>query len=147
MTLKARNLIDFLGRLFLASTFAIAIPPKLLRFKDFVNSIVVQGVPEPFATFLLVGAIFCLVFGVGFLLLINDLTIGASLLLIFIVPTTIIMHLVPFQSMAVFMNLGLIGGLLIALSRSKELKTITTTKKSLDDIFKALIQLFKNLLN
>tara|TARA_Y100001968_G_C19342900_1_gene710490 strand:+ start:275 stop:715 length:441 start_codon:yes stop_codon:yes gene_type:complete len=146
MNFKPRKIIDFLGRFFLASTFAIAIPPKLLRFNDFVNSIVLQGIPEPFAKFLLVCAIFCLVFGVGFLLFSSDLTIGASFLLIFLIPTTLIMHIFPFQKLAVFMNLGLIGALLLALSRSRYSSNVNL-KSSFDDLFRTLIKIFKDLLS
>ena len=146
MAFKPRNAIDFLGRVCLSSSFAIAIPPKFLRFNDFVNSIVIQGIPEPIASFLLVGAIFCLVFGVGFLLFSSNLTIGASLLLIFLVPATIIMHTYPFQSLAFFMNLGLVGGLLIALSRSHSLNN-STISNTLDDLFRSLLKLLKSLLS
>tara|TARA_B100000700_G_C14751795_1_gene717901 strand:- start:77 stop:457 length:381 start_codon:yes stop_codon:yes gene_type:complete len=114
---NARRRFDFLGRLCLATTFAIAIPPKILDFQSVANSISKQGIPEPLAAFLLVIAIACLIGGVGFLLFGKDQRIGASLLLVFLVPTTLIMHFFPFQSLAVFMNLGLIGGLIIALTR------------------------------
>ncbi len=113
-----RRSFDFLGRLCLATTFAIAIPSKILEFPLVVNSIAKQGIPEPLAAFLLVVAIACLIGGVGFLLFGKDQKIGASLLLTFLVPTTLIMHFFPFQTLAVFMNLGLIGGLIIALTRS-----------------------------
>ncbi len=116
----ARKSFDFLGRLCLATTFAIAIPPKILEFPSVVNSISKQGIPEPLAAFLLIVAIACLIGGVGFLLFGKDQRIGASLLLIFLIPTTLIMHFFPFQSLAVFMNLGLIGGLIIALTRANK---------------------------
>ena len=112
-----KSRFDFLGRLCLATTFAVAIPTKILNFSSVVNSISQKGIPSPIATILLVGAISCLFGGVGFLLFGNDQKIGASLLLIFLVPTTLIMHFFPFQSLAVFMNLGLIGGLIMLLTR------------------------------
>ena len=40
------------------------------------------------------------------------------LLLIFLIPTTIIFHLVPFQFLPIARNLSLVGGLLIAIDRS-----------------------------
>ena len=115
----ARKSFDFLGRICLATTFAIAIPPKLIEFSSVANSIAQKGIPFPIASLLLIGAICCLIGGVGFLLFGKDQRIGASLLLVFIVPTTLIMHFFPFQSLAVFMNMGLIGGLIIAITRAK----------------------------
>ena len=43
--------------------------------------------------------------------------IGSVFLLLFLIPTIIIFHLFPFYQGAVFINLGLIGGLLIAAIR------------------------------
>ncbi len=116
---NARKSFDFFGRLCLATTFAIAIPPKIIKFQTVVGSISKQGIPEGFASVLLISAIACLVGGVVYLLFGKDERVGPSLLLLFIVPTTLIMHTSPFQPLAVFMNLGLIGGLIITLARSK----------------------------
>ena len=108
---------DFFGRLCLATTFAIAIPPKIVKFNSVLSSITNRGIPEPLAVVLLIGAIACLIFGIGFLLFSKDQRIGALLLLIFLVPTTLIMHFFPFQSLAVFMNIGLIGGLILVFTK------------------------------
>ncbi len=43
--------------------------------------------------------------------------IGSVFLLLFLIPTTIIFHVFQFHQRAVFMNLGLIGGLIIAAIR------------------------------
>ena len=43
--------------------------------------------------------------------------IGSVFLLLFIIPTTIIFHAFPFHQRAVFMNLALIGGLIITAIR------------------------------
>ena len=43
--------------------------------------------------------------------------IGSAFLLLFLIPTTIIFHVFPFHQRAVFINLGLIGGLIIAALR------------------------------
>ena len=114
-----KSSIDLLGRLFLVTTFAIAIPPKILEFESVVNSINNKGIPSPFSDVLLVCAIILLVAGIGNIVFGKDQKIGATLLLIFLVPTTLIMHFFPFQSLAVFMNMGLIGGLIILFSRDK----------------------------
>ncbi len=113
-----RKTSDFLGRIFLATTFAVAIPTKILNFPSVVSSISSKGIPDFVAAFLLVCAILCLICGVGYLLFGQDQRIGPALLLIFLIPTTLIMHTFPFQPLAIYMNLGLIGGLTIALSRA-----------------------------
>ena len=46
--------------------------------------------------------------------------IGSAFLLIFLIPTTLIFHVFPFHQRAVFMNLGLIGGLLISALREQK---------------------------
>ncbi len=43
--------------------------------------------------------------------------IGSVFLLLFLIPKTIIFHLLPFHQRAVFMHLDLIGGLVIAAIR------------------------------
>ena len=111
--------MDLLGRLFLVTTFAIAIPPKIIEFDSVVNSINNKGIPSPLANILLISAIICLILGVGNILFSNNQKIGATLLLIFLVPTTLIMHFFPFQSLAVYMNMGLVGGLIILLTRER----------------------------
>ncbi len=114
-----RKIVDFLGRLCLATVFVIAVPVKIAKFSSVVGSIADRGIPESVAAVLLVCAITCIVLGSIFLVFGRNQKLGAALLLIFLVPTTIIFHLVPFQSKAVFMNVGLIGGLTLALTRPK----------------------------
>tara|TARA_B100001250_G_C19545742_1_gene676704 strand:+ start:253 stop:627 length:375 start_codon:yes stop_codon:yes gene_type:complete len=114
---------DLLARIGLASVFVIAVPVKITKFSNVVSSIVSRGIPMPLATLLLIIAIICLVVGSYFLVFGKNETLGASLLLLFLVPTTIIFHLFPFQSTAVFMNLGLIGGLILMITRSVKYNT------------------------
>ena len=140
------SILRFVGRLFLASTFAIAVPPKIVKFPYVLNSIVDRGIPENYATLLLVSAICILVIGSVSVLLIQESIIGPLLLLVFLVPTTIIFHLKPFQSQPFFMNMGLIGGLLLALanSRSLSIERHTITIGSLIDfIYKTLSKLLR----
>ena len=140
------SILRFVGRLFLASTFAIAVPPKIVKFPYVLNSIVDRGIPENYATLLLVSAICILVIGSVSVLLIQESIIGPLLLLVFLVPTTIIFHLKPFQSQPFFMNMGLIGGLLLALanSRSQSIERNTITIGSLIDfIYKTLSKLLR----
>ena len=112
-----RRSVDLIGRFCLAAVFVIAVPVKITKFSSVVGAIVSRGIPEPLSVLLLVAAIACLVVGPVLLLIGKKQKIGAALLLTFLVPTTIIFHLFPFQSQAVFMNLGLIGGLTLALTR------------------------------
>ena len=114
-----RRSVDVIGRICLATVFVIAVPVKITKFSSVVEAIVERGIPEPLAAFLLVAAISCLVGGSLLLVFSENQKMGATLLLVFLVPTTIIFHLFPFQSKAVFMNLGVIGGLTLALTRPK----------------------------
>ncbi len=108
---------DFLGRLCLSAVFVVAVPSKIAKFSSVVSSISEKGIPEALAPFLLVAAIACLIVGSVLLIFGKNQKLGASLLLIFLVPTTLIFHAFPFQPKALFMNLGLIGGLTLALTR------------------------------
>jgi len=80
-------------------------------------SISSKGIPEPISSILLVGAIICLILGSGFFIFGENQKIGSVFLLLFIIPTTIIFHVFPFHQRAVFMNLALIGGLIITAIR------------------------------
>ena len=113
------SILRFVGRLFLASTFAIAVPPKIVKYPFVLNSIVARGIPENYANLLLISAICILVLGSVSLIFIKDSIIGPLLLLVFLVPTTIIFHLKPFHSQYFFTNIGLIGGLILALANSR----------------------------
>jgi len=55
--------------------------------------------------------------GSGFFIFGENQKIGSAFLLLFLIPTTIIFQVFPFHQRAVFMNLGLIGGLIIAAIR------------------------------
>ena len=142
MNFQANKWLDFFGRLCLATTFAIAIPPKILKFPEVVKVISNKGIQESIAAVLLLGAILCLIGGVGFLLFGKEQRIGSLLLLIFLVPTTVVMHFYPFQSIAVFMNIGLIGGLIISLTRFK-LPENVNERSSFNQLIKRIFILLK----
>ena len=59
----------------------------------------------------------CLIFDSEFFIFGENQKIGSVFLLLFIIPTTIIFHVFPFHQRAVFINLGLMGGLIIAAIR------------------------------
>ena len=118
MDLKRFYSLNFLGKLLLSAIFVNAIPGKISDFGSQAQYIVSRGFPEPLANILLFLAIILLISGSVLLIFSERTKLACSLLLIFLVPTTIIFHLVPFQLVAVARNLSLIGGLLIAIDKS-----------------------------
>ena len=120
ITLKNKGIktfLDFLARVAISAIFISAIPGKIAGFGRTVEYISSKGIPDPIASILLVGAIICLTLGSGFFIFGGNQRIGSAFLLIFLIPTTLIFHVFPFHQRAVFMNLGLIGGLLISALR------------------------------
>ena len=117
---STKNFLDFIARVAISSIFISAIPGKLTGFSKTVEYISSKGITDPIASILLVGAIICLILGSGFFIFGEDQKIGAIFLLLFLIPTTIIFHVFPFHQRAVFMNLGLIGGLLITALREQK---------------------------
>ena len=112
-----KSFLDFFSRVAISTIFISAIPGKINGFERNVEYISSKGIPDPIASVLLVGAIICLILGSGFFIFGENQKLGSVFLLLFLIPTTIIFHLFPFHQRAVFMNLGLIGGLLIAALR------------------------------
>ena len=120
ITLKNKRIkifLDFLARVAISAIFISAIPGKITGFGRTVEYVSSKGIPDPIASILLVGAIICLTLGSGFFIFGGNQKIGSALLLLFLIPTTLIFHVFPFHQRAVFMNLGLIGGLLISALR------------------------------
>ena len=112
-----KSFLDFLARLVISAIFISAIPGKVTGSGRTVEYISSKGIPDPLASILLVGAIICLTLGSGFFIFGGNQKIGSAFLLLFLIPTTLIFHVFPFHQRAVFMNLGLIGGLLISALR------------------------------
>ena len=111
------SLLDWLGRGLMAALFVKAVPGKLTNFSGTVDLITSKGIAEPLAGFLLASAIICLIVGSVVFVLGANTRLGASLLLVFLLPTTLIFHTFPVDS-GFFMNLALIGALLLMLTRS-----------------------------
>ena len=118
MNFKRFYSLNFLAKLLLSAIFVNAIPSKITDFGSQTQYITSRGFPEPISVLLLITALVLLVSGSVLLIFSNKIKLACSLLLIFIVPTTIIFHLVPFQLMATARNLSLIGGLLIAIDKT-----------------------------
>ena len=116
--MNATKLFDFLGRVLMAVVFVNALPAKLTDFAGTADFIASKGIPAPLASVLLVSAIVMLIFGTILLVFGADTTLGATLLLVFLVPTTLIFHTVPVDG-GFFMNLALIGGLVLAITRAR----------------------------
>ena len=112
-----KTFLDFLARFAISAIFISAIPGKIIGFGRTVEYISSKGIPDPYSSILLVGAIICLILGSGFFIFGENQKIGSAFLLLFLIPTTIIFHLFPLHQKAVLMNLGLIGGLLISALR------------------------------
>ena len=112
-----KSFLDFFSRVSISTIFISAIPGKINGFEKTVEYISSKGIPEPISSILLVGAIICLILGSGFFIFGENQKIGSVFLLLFIIPTTIIFHVFPFHQRAVFMNLALIGGLIISAIR------------------------------
>ena len=114
---RCKTFLDFFSRLSISAIFISAIPSKINNFERTVEFISSKGIPEQISSILLVGAIICLILGSGFFIFGENQKIGSVFLLLFIIQTTIIFHVFPFHQRAVFMNLALIGGLIISAIR------------------------------
>ena len=112
-----KSFLDFFSRVSISAIFISAIPGKINGFERTVEYISSKGSPDPISSIHLVGTIICLILGSGFFIFGENQKIGSIFLLLFLNPTTIVFHLFPFDQSAVFMNLGLIGGLIIAAIR------------------------------
>ena len=66
------------------------------------------------------GAILCLILDSVFLYLEKIKKIGSVFLLLFLIPTTVIVHILPFHLREVFINLVLISGLIITADRDSK---------------------------
>ena len=116
---KIKSFLDFFARVSISAIFISSIPSKITSFERNVEYISSKGIPDPISSILLIGAIICLVLGSGFFIFGDNQKIGSVFLLLFLIPTTIIFHVFPFHQRAVFMNLGLIGALIIAAIREQ----------------------------
>ena len=112
-----KSFLDFFSRVLISAIFISAIPGKLNGFERTVEYISLKGIPDPISPILLVGAIICLILGSGFFIFGENQKIGSIFLLLFLIPTTIIFHIFPFDQKAVLINLGLMGGLIITALR------------------------------
>ncbi|MGB7564906.1 MAG: DoxX family protein [Prochlorococcaceae cyanobacterium] len=112
-------LVDGIARVFLGLVFLHALLGKLTGFEAVAARIAAKGLPFPS---LLLGAA-VLLLAVGSLLLISGWKrrLGAVLLLVFLIPTTVIFHgavaELP-ERIQLLKNLAIIGGLLLVANQS-----------------------------
>ncbi len=102
------------GRVCLSLIFLNAGVQHLLNFPSFISTIADQGLP--LAPLLGGGAIVFLLLGSLSLILGYKSNIGAILLILFLIPTTIIFHPIASDLSGFLKNIALIGGLLLIIS-------------------------------
>ena len=128
--MNSKQVKQLIGRILISAIFIYAIPGKIVNFERTLEVIISKNIPSFIAPLLLLSAILCLIFGSLLFITGFKQKLGASLLLIFIVPTTFIFHFFPFQAKAVLMNAGLAGGLILGVNKAKAntLKDIFNTQ-------------------
>ena len=116
------------GRICLALIFLNAGVNHVLGFSGFVSQIAEKGLPIPAVVG--IGAIVALLAGALSLILGYKTQIGAILLIIFLVPTTLLFH-PPVGDLNGFLkNLALIGGLLIVMGSGPGLISVDGGKQA-----------------
>ncbi len=112
-----KNWAGLIGRILLVIIFVISGTGTIGNFDGTAKLMAQHGIP--LASFFLVGAIF-FELGGSILVILGFLArLGALLLLIFLVPTTLVFHgniSEPMQKIQFMKNVGLFGGLLFLLS-------------------------------
>ena len=112
-----KRVTDFLGRALMSAAFVHAVPGKLTNFQGNIEFIATKGITGPLANVLLFAAILVLITGSILFVFGSNTKLGASLLLVFLVPTTLIFHTFPID-LGFYMNLSLIGALILTITRS-----------------------------
>ncbi len=119
MELKNTNkIVDFFARVSLIAIFVNALRFKLTNFTNVVDYIASKGFSEPISILLHIISVILLIVGPVLIISRTYERIGAAIILLFIIPATIIFHVYPFDMKSVVTNLGLIGGLLLLITRS-----------------------------
>jgi putative oxidoreductase len=110
------------ARVCLALIFLNSGITHLSAFQEFVPIIASKGLPIP--SVLAIGAIACLLLGSVSLLLGFKTKIGALLLILFLIPTTLFFHPAGTDLTSFLKNLALIGGLLMVIAHGPGLMSI-----------------------
>ena len=129
MDFKRFYSLNFLGRLFISAIFVSSAAAKLQNFSGSVAFLANQGIPLFLSEILVFGAIVFLIVGIFLLIFTKKIKLGSSLLLTFIIPTTVIFHIVNFDASPenfndelfhLLQNIALIGGLFLAIDKSDQ---------------------------
>ncbi|MGF1459208.1 MAG: DoxX family protein [Leptolyngbyaceae cyanobacterium] len=107
--------LPLVARIALALVFLVSGVKHLVGFSGFVDMI---GQSLPLAPLLAIGTIAFQILGALSLILGYKVNIGATLLLVFLIPATLVYHnpLIDGSQMTAFLkNLGLVGGLLLVI--------------------------------
>tara|TARA_Y100000589_G_C27152157_1_gene629390 strand:- start:1412 stop:1786 length:375 start_codon:yes stop_codon:yes gene_type:complete len=124
MDLKSIYSLNFFGRLFLSAVFVNSVSDKIQNFKGSALYLADQGVPLLLSEILVFGAVVFLIVGIFLLIFTKKIKLGSSLLLTFIIPTTVIFHVINFSANGglfhLLQNLALIGGLFLAIDKSDQ---------------------------
>lgn len=117
MNEKLQGYIALLGRIFLVLIFVMSGLSKISNPQATQQYMEAMGMPM--TGLFLIGAIFLELVGVASLLLGYWTRLGATMLIIFMIPTTLIFHTNfsdPVQLIMFMKNLSMIGGLLVVLA-------------------------------
>lgn len=102
------------ARICLALIFLNSGIKHLIGFQSFVPAIAGKGLPLP--QVLAVGAIVLLLLGSASLILGYQTKVGALLLILFLIPTTLSFHPIATDTTGFLKNLALVGGLLMMMT-------------------------------
>lgn len=116
------ELFDRLGRLALAALFIGAVPGKITNFTGTAAGLASKGLPLPLAKAMLLGAIVLLTLGSVLLVFGSSTRLGAVVLLVFLVPTTLLFHTNP-PDAGLLRNISLAGALLLAMTRPRRVRS------------------------
>ena len=115
------SLLDGIARVLLCLVFVHAVIGKLTGFTGVAGMMASRGLP--FAPLLLVAAMALMAVGSALVISGFRVRLGAILLLLFLVPTTLIFHnevADPQQRIQLFKNLSIMGGLLLLVDRHRD---------------------------
>ena len=117
---RSPSLLDGIARVLLCLVFVQAVIGKFTGFAGVAAMMSSRGLP--LAPVLLVAAMVLMAVGSALVISGRRTRLGAILLLLFLVPTTLIFHhdvADPMQRIQLFKNLSIIGGLLLVADRSE----------------------------
>ena len=112
------NFIDIIARVFISSIFINALPTMIFDFSynsKYINS---TGIYQFLSPFLLFSSITLIIIGICFFIFRKASNLGPIILLVFLIPTTFIIHVFAFPDVgAIIRNLSIIGVLIITIIR------------------------------